>query len=119
MRYDWLHMADPLHESLTWLKNNRRFPRSPFVFVNEKNGKGFGQPFSRRPGFIPGLCKKAKVRKFGFHALRRYVASELIRTPGVSLKDVQDVLRHSAIASTERYIKNIGEKKGGSVLKKL
>jgi integrase len=51
---------------------------------------------------MPGLCKRADVKAFGFHALRRYVASLLIDKKK-SMKAVQRVLRHKNLATTERY----------------
>ena len=53
------------------------------------------------------LCKRAGVKSFGFHALRRYVASVLADTHKVSAKTIQRVLRHKKLETTERYIHNI------------
>jgi integrase len=47
------------------------------------------------------------VRPFGFHALRRYVASILADTHKVSAKTIQRILRHKNVMTTERYIQNI------------
>jgi integrase len=53
------------------------------------------------------LCKRAGVKVFGFHALRRYVASVLADTHKVSAKTIQWILRHKNVTTTERYIQNI------------
>jgi integrase len=53
------------------------------------------------------LCKRAGVKVFGFHALRRYVASVLADTHKVSAKTIQRILRHKNVTTTERYIQNI------------
>ena len=53
------------------------------------------------------LCKRAEVKPFGFHALRRYVASVLADTHKVSSKTIQRILRHKNVSTTERYIQNI------------
>lgn len=55
------------------------------------------------------LCVKAKVQPFGFHALRRYVASVLADTHKVSAKRIQRILRHKSLSTTERYIQNIND----------
>ncbi|HTY21786.1 MAG TPA: tyrosine-type recombinase/integrase, partial [Desulfomonilaceae bacterium] len=67
----------------------------------------YGKPFTTRHRFLSGLCKRAGVKSFGFHALRRYVASFLADTHKVSAKTIQRILRHKNLATTERYIHNI------------
>jgi integrase len=54
-----------------------------------------------------GLCKRAGVRSFGFHALMRYVASLLADTYKVSAKTIQRIMRHKNVSTTERHIRNI------------
>jgi len=49
------------------------------------------------------------VQEFGFHALRRYVASVLADTHKVSAKTIQRILRHKNLSTTERYIKKIND----------
>jgi integrase len=56
---------------------------------------------------MKGLCKRAGVKEFGFHALRRYVASVLADTHKLSSKAIQRVLRHKNVTTTERYIHNL------------
>jgi integrase len=56
---------------------------------------------------MPGLCKRANIRKLGFHALRRYVASVLADEHKVSAKTIQRLLRHRSVTTTEKYIKKI------------
>jgi integrase len=51
--------------------------------------------------------QRAGVREFGFHALRRYVASVLADTHKVSAKTIQRILRHKNVTTTEKYIHNI------------
>lgn len=51
--------------------------------------------------------KRAEVKEFGFHALRRYVASVLADEHKVSAKTIQRILRHKSVTTTERYIQNI------------
>ena len=58
---------------------------------------------------MKGLCKRAGIKPFGFHALRRYVASVLADTHKVSAKRIQRILRHKSLSTTERYIQNIND----------
>ncbi len=106
MEYEWLHMSDELYEDLWWWWKNRSIKDSPYVFVSTSN-RHYGQPFTARRQFIKGLCKRAGVKEFNFHALRRYVASFLADTHKVSAKSIQRILRHKNLATTERYIQNI------------
>jgi len=61
---------------------------------------------------MKGLCKRAGVKEFGFHALRRYVASVLADTHKISAKTIQRILRHKNVTTTERYIQNINNDPG-------
>ncbi|MBW1778729.1 MAG: hypothetical protein JRJ54_14220 [Deltaproteobacteria bacterium] len=47
------------------------------------------------------------MKPFGFHALRRHVASILADRHTVSSKTVQRFLRHKSVYTTELYIQNI------------
>ena len=107
MEYEWLPMNDDLYNSLMWLWKNRQFPESPYVFVNTHPGAHFWQPFTTRRRSSAGLCKRAKVKPFGFHALRRYVASIFADKFKVSAKTIQRILRHKNLDTTERYLENI------------
>jgi hypothetical protein len=55
------------------------------------------------------LCKRAGVRPFGFHALRRFVASVLQDSKKVDLKKIQLLLGHANLTTTQRYIYHLGE----------
>jgi integrase len=105
MEYEWFDMNDELYESLWWLWQNRTFKDSPYVWVDNHQGPNYGRPYKVRRRFLASLCERAGVRLFGFHALRRYVASILADTHKVSAKTIQRVLRHKNLATTERYIR--------------
>lgn len=79
MEYEWLPMSDELYDELwSWWKN-RPIKDTPYVFVSTSNRR-YGKPFTTRHRFMKGPCKRAGVKPFGFHALRRYVASFLADT---------------------------------------
>ncbi len=73
-----------------------------FVFVNPKTGTGY----TDRKRWIVRLCKRSGVHPFGYHAIRRLAASVLAKE-NIPMVDIQRVLRHEALATTERYIRGM------------
>jgi len=53
------------------------------------------------------LCKKVKVKYFGFHAIRHHVASVLADSGKASLNQIQKMLRHRRVTTTDLYIKTL------------
>lgn len=115
MKYRWIDMSPALFNSLTWIWENRVFPENPHVWVNDHPGPHYGKPFSHRQYFVRNLCDRAKVKRFGYHALRRFVASVLMDSKKVSLKEIQMLLGHTNLTTTERYIYNIQNDLSGAV----
>jgi integrase len=76
-----------------------------FVWVIEE-GRFAGQQYAFRHKFLRGLAKRAEVRAFGFHSLRRYVAAYLSDKEKLATKTIQKILGHSSEATTERYLYN-------------
>jgi integrase len=109
MQYEWLPMNQELYDDLWWYYKNRPIKNTPYVFVStSKNpGRHYGKPYKERRWFMETLCKRAGVRPFGFHALRRYVATQLADTHKVSSTTIQRILRHKRVSTTERYIQNL------------
>lgn len=106
MSYEWFPMNDELREALLWQKAQNPFKTSPFVFVDDQPGPHYGKPYGARRRFMKGLCKRAGVKAFGFHALRRFVASTLADA-GKSTNSIRRFLRHSRVNTTELYLQNI------------
>ncbi len=52
------------------------------------------------------VVKEYTVRAFGFHALRRYVATYLSDKEKIATKTIQKILGHTSEATTERYLYN-------------
>jgi integrase len=109
--YSWLPMSDILYEELWWWWRNRRLKESPYVFPSTGRGyrNRYGEPHKERRWFLKTLCKRAGVQYFGYHALRRYVASVLADTHKVSSKTIQRILRHKKLSTTEKYIHKINQ----------
>jgi len=106
MEYEWFPMSDDLFDSLSWWWKNRTIKESPYVFTDDQEGSHYGKRYSERRRFMHGLCKRADIKPFGFHALRRFVAS-VLADAGKSTNTIKRILRHKNLATTERYIHNI------------
>ena len=48
-------------------------------------------------------CKRAGIRDFRFHDLRHTVATRLVEK-GVDIRTVQEIMAHSSIITTQRYM---------------
>ncbi len=116
-RRDSLPMTDELYRELKWWfgSPDRQFKDQPWVFVCDQPGPNYGRPFKVRRKFLAGLCKRAGVKAFGFHALRRYVASILADHEKVSSKVIQRILRHQSMATTERYVQRLNRDLRGTL----
>jgi len=64
-------------------------------------------PYSERRKWMPSLCKRAGVKPFGLHGIRHLFASILASNPRVPLVEIQKMLRHGSIATTQRYIHSL------------
>lgn len=106
MSHEWFPMSDDLYASLRWWWENRTIKESPYVFTDDHPGPHYGKPYKVRRRFMRDICKRAKVKPFGFHALRRFVAS-VLSDSGKSTNTIRRILRHKNVNTTERYIQNI------------
>lgn len=108
---DWLPMTKSLKESLVWWKENRPIKDSGHVFLclEQKNfcKEVYGKPFIHRQHFMKNLCQRAKVKPFGFHAIRHLTASTLYKQ-GCVVAVIQAVLRHESAMTTAKYIMSLG-----------
>ena len=108
--YEWLPMTQELQRWLRWWM--RACPvKSDNVFIClEKKpfcAEYYGGPFKERRHFMKSICDKAKVKPFGFHAIRHLSASALYHL-GYSVSTIQTILRHKSPNTTERYLKSLG-----------
>ena len=111
LEFDWLPMTKMLSESLRWWKENRPIKDAEHVFLclEKKNfcKEVYGKPFKHRQHFMGNLCERAKVKPFGFHAIRHLTASTLYKL-GYAVADIQTVLRHESATTTAKYIRSLG-----------
>ena len=96
LHYDWLPMTDRLAGEMS---DFLAFVSRNWVFPDPKTGL----PYIARQRWLARLCRKAGVKKFGLHGIRHLSASILIRN-NVSLLDVQTILRHKNMTTTQQYI---------------
>lgn len=96
MSCDWLPMSTSLHRAMT---EHLSCTSSPWIFANPATG----EPYIARPRWIAGLCRKAGVKQFGLHGIRHLSASILVAQQ-VPLTEVQAVLRHTSVLTTQRYV---------------
>ncbi len=103
LEYDDLPMGEELKEVLRALWENRT--QEEWVFLNEHTG----QRYIRRPKLMAGICKRAGVKPFGFHAIRHFAASFIADQDKVSIKAISGLLRHKSLRTTEQYLHHVSE----------
>lgn len=103
---DIVDMPNVLYKLLQKRYKNRN-KQSPFVFCNDD-----GEQFSKNKwdNVMPKLCKRAGVKKFGFHALRHHGARILLES-GLSLREIQEQLRHRRTTTTDVYLTGLVKQK--------
>jgi len=109
---DWLPMTPELRGALMGWWQDRPDKNSSYVFVCldhiPANEHLYGKPFTSRQHFMKRLCKKAKVKHFGFHSIRHLTASILYHK-GYDVAVIQAILRHKSPTTTNRYLKSLGQ----------
>lgn len=77
-----------------------------YVFINPETGKPYT---SIKTGFN-AACRRAGIKDFHFHDLRRTAATWLLEN-GVDIRTIQEILAHTNISTTERYLSTTSEAK--------
>lgn len=96
-RSQWLSVKDDLIE---WLLQHRKKNHDgrDHVFVSQQS-----LAYRYRQHWLKRECRKAKVKPFGFHGIRHLFAS-LLAAENVPLVEIQYMLRHTSLATTQCYI---------------
>lgn len=112
--YDWLPMTTDLRQALLqWCEERLKQPTDDkehvFVCLEETYfcREYYGKPFLHRQHLMENLCRRAKVKPFGFHGIRHLTASILYKK-GYPLAVIQAILRHANPNTTARYIRSLG-----------
>jgi integrase len=81
-----------------------------FVFLNKNESADPQQwiPYLKRQHWLPTLCERAQVTPFGLHGIRHLTAS-LLAEANVPLVEIQKMLRHKSINTTQRYIHSLSK----------
>ena len=87
-------ISDKLLETLESLPRN-----SEYVFANPDTGK----PYRDISEGFKNACDRANIENFRFHDLRHTVATRLVEK-GIDLRVVQEIMAHSTIVTTQRYM---------------
>lgn len=96
LEYDYLPITGDLFAVLA---EHRRIVDGEYVFPNPDTGI----PYFERGKWMRRLCSAANVQPFGLHSIRHLTASILVQAD-IPLIDVQTVLRHKKLSTTERYV---------------
>lgn len=99
MEYDPVPMTTRLKEILIQQKQEGLNQDLVFCHVD-------GSQYTTRERLLKRLCQKAGVEQFSLHGIRHLTASILARE-GVTMQQIQAILRHKRLSTTERYISRI------------
>jgi integrase len=106
---EWLPISDELSGLTRAHQKKTGFLK--FVFLNMQGSTDSKNwiPYQYRQHWLKNLCEKAGVEKFGFHGMRHLFASTLAAR-NVPLVEIQYMLRHAHLTTTQRYIRRIKTK---------
>ena len=104
-RYRWLDMHPELVKALTWWREARPCEVDN-VFMQTHCDGALGEPYRQRNTFMKRLCARAKVKPFGFHALRHKSAAITFVTSGLNAAQV--LMGHYRATTTDRYVRSAG-----------
>jgi len=97
------HMNDRLYVLLKSRWKSKK--QDIWVFYNDKTK----DRYYHRPKLMKGLCKRAKIKPFGFHNIRHFVATYLADTEKISKKAIGGLLGHKALQTTEIYLHSVDQ----------
>jgi integrase len=95
----WVVLTD-----LTWELVMRNAGRSEFVFTNQETGRGYKYKFIYR------LWKKCSGTQVGFYNGTRHSLGTQLGNAGVPIQDIQKILGHADMRSTQRYVHTSDER---------
>jgi len=100
---EWLPISENLADELMWWLAARPLKKSVWLVPNPKTEKPYVDPRK----WLFRICDRAGVRRLGYHAFRRYVASIFDDKHKASRKSIQKLLRHKKESTTEKYLYQI------------
>lgn len=79
----------------------------PWVFTHPETGKEYERHSNAIQYMMKRLCKKAGVPFFDLYSLRHYVSQRVIDSGKAKPVDVQRLLGHQRLTTTDNYIKSL------------
>lgn len=105
IKRDEMPMNAEVRQTMLWLWEHRQGD-SNHVFTCPVEPL-IGQPYKAAAHVMKRLCARAKVKRFGFHAIR-HLAATILAQEGHSLFSIQHSLRHEKQSTTDRYLHGLG-----------
>ncbi|MFH1758782.1 MAG: site-specific integrase [Pseudomonadota bacterium] len=84
-----------------------------WVFLNPATGTRF----NRRPKFMRGICKRAGIPDYGFHAIRHFISSYLFDKEKVGKATIGKLLGHQSPSTTDIYLHSLDDSLKGAMQK--
>ncbi|MBF0477743.1 MAG: site-specific integrase [Deltaproteobacteria bacterium] len=101
LEFNWLPMSDELFDELL---RHKQQATNEWVFPNPDTGT----KYLERKRWMNGLCKRAGVKPFGLHGIR-HLSGSILAGKNISAIDIQSVLRHKNLSTTERYLHQLSD----------
>ncbi len=108
-RDSWLPVRAELLSLLRARQKVTGFMSLVFLNFNGSNDPKFWVPYKQRQHWLGNLCELAEVEPFGFHGIRHLFAS-ILASENVPLPEIQAMLRHQNLTTTQRYIHRLKTK---------
>lgn len=89
----------PISNGLYKLLQEIGIKKEGYLFINPRTNK----PYTRIDKSFSTACRKANIKDLHFHDLRRTVGTWLLEE-GVDIRTIQEILWHSDISTTQRYL---------------
>jgi integrase len=96
----WLPMLDELYKLLF---EHVQTCTSDYLFLDPDTG----EPYKERRNIMAKWCERAGVKTFGWHGIRHLSATVLAQN-NVPMEQIQQILRHSNLSTTEKYVGRLG-----------
>lgn len=103
VKYEWVPMPADARLALTHFHNTRLSESQEYVLVIKHINQFQGQPYTERNKLMQRWCKKAGVRRFGYHAMRRVYIQTLGESGQVGANQLRMLARHSSLGTTSKY----------------
>lgn len=103
VKYDWVPMHPDTRLALTHFYETRLDKNQEYVLVIKHENQFKGQPYTERNKLLGRWCKKAEVRAFGYHALRRVFIQTLGESGAVGANQLRMLARHASLGTTSKY----------------